>query len=148
MGLLPSSILTFSHFQRALGFAKLLYCFQELFSPSLFQGFTCKGEPCIANYWDCNSNAILLLDIVLAGRDGMAWASLETGCLARSPLWHRALGLCPASSCVYIYLFKCIFVYWSWHCGTASKADVYVADIPDGCARSCPGCSTSIPPSC
>lgn len=40
----PSSTLTFSDFQRALGFAELLYRFQELFPPSLFQGFTCEGE--------------------------------------------------------------------------------------------------------
>ena len=40
----PSPTLTFSDFQRALGLAKLLHCFQELFTPSLFQGFPCKGE--------------------------------------------------------------------------------------------------------
>ena len=35
---------TFSYFQRALGLAKLLYRFQELFASSLFQGFTCERE--------------------------------------------------------------------------------------------------------
>ena len=43
-GTWPDSTLTFSYFQRALGLAKLLYCFQELFPPSLFQGLTCEGN--------------------------------------------------------------------------------------------------------
>ena len=40
----PSSSLTFSDFQRALGLAELLYRVQELFPPSLFQGLPCEGE--------------------------------------------------------------------------------------------------------
>lgn len=58
----PRPTLTFSNFQRALRLAELLYCFQELLTPSLFQGFPCKGEQ-----WgrgECSFNRISLLSML------------------------------------------------------------------------------------